>query len=54
MNKHDTLIERIDSWTQEVFEFDDELKMAAWVAACKSTKQAHKDALLDELFGETK
>jgi len=52
MNDDDTLINRIDSWTQEVFEFDDELKMAAWVAACKSTNNAHKDAVIDDLLGD--
>lgn len=52
MNKHDTLINKIDSWTQDVL--NDELKMAAWVAACQSTNDAHKDAVIDELLGEYK
>lgn len=51
MNEHDTLINKIDSWTQDVL--NDDLKMAAWVAACQSTNNAHKDAVIDDLLGET-
>lgn len=51
MNETDTLIKRIDNWTQDVLA--DELKMAAWVADCQSTNDAHKDAVIDDLLGET-
>lgn len=50
MNETDTLINRIDSWTADVLA--DDLKMAAWVAACQSTNDAHKDAVIDDLLGE--
>ena len=50
MNETDTLINKIDSWTADVLA--DDLKMAAWVAACQSTNDAHKDAVIDDLLGE--
>ena len=50
MNETDTLINKIDSWTADVLA--DECKMAAWVAACQSTNNAHKEAVIDDLLGE--
>ena len=50
MNETDTLINKIDSWTADVLA--DECKIAAWVAACQSTNNAHKEAVIDDLLGE--
>lgn len=63
MNETDALINHIDSWTQDVL--DDELKMAAWVAANKLDAsglladeerkriiaEVQQEKLLDELLG---
>lgn len=65
MNETDALINRIDSWTQDVLA--DELKMAAWVASKKLDAsgllvdeerkriiaEVQHEKLLDELLGET-
>jgi len=63
MNETDPLINHIDSWTQDVLE--DELKMAAWVAANKLDAsgllveeerkriiaEVQQEKLLDDLLG---
>lgn len=51
-NYYQSLARYIDSWTQEVISNPD--KLNAWIDSTESTKQARKDALLDELFGEEK
>lgn len=65
MNETDTLIDKIDSWTADVL--NDELKMAAWVAANKLDAsgllvdeerkriiaEVQHEKLLDDLLGET-
>ena len=66
MNETDTLIDKIYSWTADVL--DDELKMAAWVAANKLDAsgllvdeerkriiaEVQHEKLLDDLLGDTK
>lgn len=66
MNETDTLIDKIHSWTADVL--DDELKMAAWVAANKLDAsgllvdeerkriiaEVQHEKLLDDLLGDTK
>ena len=47
----DLLIERIDSWTQDIHSRQD--KLQAWIEATQSTKNAHKEAVIDDLLGET-
>jgi len=52
MNKHDTLIDQIDNWTQDVLSRQD--KLQAWIKSTQTTNDAHKDAVIDDLLGETK
>lgn len=66
MNETDTLIDKIYSWTADVL--NDELKMAAWVAANKLDAsgllvdeerkriiaEVQHEKLLDDLLGDTK
>ena len=66
MNETDALINHIETWTQDVL--NDELKMAAWVAANKLDAsgllvdeerkriiaEVQHEKLLDDLLGDTK
>lgn len=52
MNETDTLIDKIDSWTQDVLSRQD--KLQAWIKSTQSTNNAHKEAVIDELLGESK
>lgn len=52
MNETDTLIDKIDSWTQDVFSRKD--KLQAWIDSTQSTNNAHKEAVIDDLLGESK
>ena len=56
MNDDDTLINRIDSWTQDVLHNPDKLLNAyiRYIESTESTANKHKEAVIDDLLGETK
>lgn len=52
MNDDDTLLGRINNWTQNVFSKQE--KLEAWIDATKSTTNAIRQKIIDDLLGETK
>lgn len=49
---NDSLVQRIKSWTSDIL--NNPGKLNAYIDATESTANAHKDAVIDELLGETK
>ncbi len=52
MNDDDTLLGRINNWTQTVWRKQEQLN--AYIEATQSTDDAHKEAVIDDLLGESK
>jgi hypothetical protein len=52
MNDDDTLLGRINNWTQTVLRKQEHLN--AYIEATQSTNNAQKEALIDDLLGESK
>ena len=49
---NDSLVQRIKSWTSDVFHNPG--KLNAYIDATESTANKHKEAVIDDLLGETK